>query len=822
MEIKPSKYFVDVILPLALPKTYTYQLNQKEAVIIKPGFRVAVQFGKQKIYTAVVKKVHSTSPQSYEPKPISMIMDDYPLVTNAQLKFWEWISNYYMCTEGEVLRSSLPSALLIESKSIIIIKEATRKQIDNLSDIEFIIYEALQQSNLTIDQIIKIADTKKVMPLVLGLIKKKVAIIEQSFEEKYKPKKQRVVRLNKDCKNKNKLEQVFETLKKAPKQRAVLLNLLKKPTKLNSWTPFNKLTNESNIKAYHLKSLIDKGLLEQSYQEINRVLIKKSTNLSEEKKLSLSQEKALDDIKKKFNEKKVILLEGVTSSGKTEVYIKLIKTELKKGNQILYLLPEISLTSQIVQRLTSHFREKVLVYHSKFSTHERTEVWSQVLKNDTAGSIIVGARSSLLLPFKNLSLLIVDEEHENSFKQFDPSPRYQARDSAIYLAHNLNAKVILGSATPSIETAENARNGKYGWVKLKERYGGVELPKIELVNLKEEYQKNTMSGVFSKQLLLKIKETIDQRKQVILFQNRRGYAPILECLCCGYSPQCVQCDVSLTYHQTMNKLRCHYCGYNTNMPNQCNACGMSSLNKKGIGTQQIEEQIKKIFPNINVARMDWDSTRGKWDFDNIIEKFHDEKIQILVGTQMVVKGLDFKNVLLVGVINADNILNFPDFRAHERSYQMLTQVAGRAGRLDKKGKVIIQTFQPDHPVLLQVLNYDYEQLFQTQKKERINYRYPPFYRMVKITFKCRDYENVNKASDWFSNVIKSLYKGTILGPVFPAIMRVRNQYQKQLIIKLDDDLKPNELKKLLMKIYKSFQTISEFKSTRVNFDADPY
>ena len=822
MEIKPSKYFVDVILPLALPKTYTYQLNQKEAVIIKPGFRVAVQFGKQKIYTAVVKKVHSTSPQSYEPKPISMIMDDYPLVTNAQLKFWEWISNYYMCTEGEVLRSSLPSALLIESKSIIIIKEATSKQIENLSDIEFIIYEALQQSNLTIDQIIKITDTKKVMPLVLGLIKKKVAIIEQSFEEKYKPKKQRVVRLNKDFKNKNVLKQVFETLKKAPKQRAVLMDLLKRPTKLYSWTPFVKLTNESNIKAYHLKSLIDKGFIDESYQEINRVLIKKSINLPEEKKLSLSQAKVLDDIKQKFKEKKVILLEGVTSSGKTEVYIKLIKKELKKGNQILYLLPEISLTSQIVQRLTSHFREKVLVYHSKFSTHERTEVWNQVLKNDTAGSVVVGARSSLLLPFKNLSLLIVDEEHENSFKQFDPSPRYQARDSAIYLAHNLNAKVILGSATPSIETAENARNGKYGWVKLKERYGGVELPKIELVNLKEEYQKNRMSGIFSKQLLLKIRETIDQRKQVILFQNRRGYAPILECLSCGYSPQCVQCDVTLTYHQTINKLRCHYCGYNTNMPNQCNACGMTSLNKKGVGTQQIEEQIKKIFPNINVSRMDWDSTRGKWDFDNIIEKFHEEKIQILVGTQMVVKGLDFKNVLLVGVINADNILNFPDFRAHERSYQMLTQVAGRAGRLDKKGKVIIQTFQPDHPVLLQVLNYDYEQLFQTQKKERINYKYPPFYRMVKITFKCRHYENVNKASDWFSNVLKSSYKGTILGPVFPTIMRVRNQYQKQLIIKLDHDLKPKELKKVLMKIYKSFQTIGEFKSTRVNFDVDPY
>ena len=822
MEIKPSKYFVDVILPLALQKTYTYIINQKEAIIIKPGFRVAVQFGKQKIYTAIVKKVHSISPESYKPKPISMIMDEYPLVTEIQLKFWEWISNYYMCSEGEVLRSSLPSALLIESKSIIVKKEAIKSQIENLSDLEFLIYEALQQSNLTINQIIKIVDSKKVMPLVLGLIEKKMATIEQSFEEKFKPKKQRVIRLNKNYKNKNNLEHIFDSLKNAPKQKAVLMNLLKKRIKIDSWTPFIKLSNELKIKAYYLKSLIDKGILEETYQEINRVLIKKSANLLGDKKLSLSQQNALADIKQKFKEKKVILLEGVTSSGKTEVYIKLIKEELSKGNQVLYLLPEISLTSQIVQRLTSHFREKVLVYHSKFSTHERTEVWNQVLKNDMLGSVIVGARSSLLLPFEKLSLLIVDEEHENSFKQFDPAPRYQARDSAIYLARDLNAKVILGSATPSIETAENVRNGKYGWVKLNERYGGVELPKIELVNLKAEYQKNTMSGIFSKQLLSKIKETINQKKQVILFQNRRGYAPILECLSCGHSPQCVQCDVSLTYHQTTNKLKCHYCGYNKNMPTQCNACGMTTLNKKGVGTQQIEEQIKKIFPDINVARMDWDSTRGKWDFDNIIEEFHEEKIQILIGTQMVVKGLDFKNVLLVGVINADNILNFPDFRAHERSYQMLTQVAGRAGRLDKKGKVIIQTFQPDHPVLLQVLNYNYEQLFQTQKKERIKYRYPPYYKMIKITFKCRNYDNVNKASAWFSNVIKSSYKGTILGPVFPAIIRVRNQYQKQLIIKLDHELKPNELKKLVLNVYKSFQTIGEFRTTRVNFDADPY
>ena len=822
MELKSSKYFVDVILPLALPKTYTYEINQSEAVIIKPGFRVAVQFGKQKIYTAIVKKVHSKYPKSYEPKPITMIMDKYPLVTKIQLKFWEWISNYYMCSEGEVLRASLPSALLIESKSIIIIKEATKKQIENLSDVEYIIYEALQHTNLTIDQVTKITNSKKVMPLILGLIEKKVATIEQSFEEKFKPKKQRVVRLNKNLKNNDELNKVFESLKKAPKQKGVLMNLLKRPTKYKYWTPFINLSNELNLKSYHLKSLVDKGILEQSYQDISRVLIKKSSIQSREKKLSISQEKALLDIKYIFGKKKVILFEGVTSSGKTEVYIKLIKEELDKGNQVLYLLPEIALTSQIVQRLTSYFGEKVLVYHSKFSTHERTEVWNQVLKNDMCGTIIVGARSSLLLPFKILSLIIVDEEHENSFKQLDPAPRYQARDSAIYLARDLNAKIILGSATPSIESSENARNGKYGWVKLNERYGGVELPKIELVDLKEEYKKNTMLGIFSKQLLSEIKETIKQKKQVILFQNRRGYAPILECLRCGHSPQCTQCDVSLTYHQTVNKLKCHYCGYNTNMPTQCVACGMTTLNKKGIGTQQIEEQIKNIFPNVNVARMDWDSTRGKWDFDKIIESFHEEKIQILVGTQMVVKGLDFQNVLLVGVINADNMLNFPDFRAHERSYQMLTQVAGRAGRLDKKGKVIIQTFQPDHPVLLQVLNYNYEQLFQIQKKERIKYHYPPYYRMIKITFKCKNFEIVNKASDWFSNVIKSSYKGTILGPVFPTISRVRNQYQKQVIIKLDNGFKPIEVKKFLLNIYKSFQTIGEFRATRVNFDVDPY
>ena len=485
-------------------------------------------------------------------------------------------------------------------------------------------------------------------------------------------------------------------------------------------------------------------------------------------------------------------------------------------------MPEISLTSQIVTRLESRFGDKVIVYHSRFSIHERTEVWRQVLNDDSKGLIIVGARSSILLPFKNLSLVIVDEEHENSYKQIDPAPRYQARDSIIYLANKIKAKVVLGSATPSIETTENVQNKKYGYVKLTQRYGGVSLPKIELINLKQSYKKKKMKGMFSDSLISSIQETLNLNKQVILFQNRRGYAPFLECVSCGHSPQCVQCDVSLTYHQISNQLKCHYCGYSTPMPNQCNSCGMLTLNTKGVGTQQIENQINEFFPEIKVGRMDWDSTRGKWDFDKIIESFEKEEVQILVGTQMVVKGLDFKNVLLVGVINADHILNSPDFRSHERSYQMLCQVAGRAGRSDQKGKVMIQTYDPENLTLKQVIENDYEGLFNIEKKERIQYHYPPYYRMIKITFKSRQFDIINKSSNWFLNVLKQSYNGTVLGPTFPAVSRVRNFYNKELLVKVDSNLKPSSLKILLKKIYRSFQSISTFRNVRVNFDVDPY
>ena len=817
-----SNSFLDVILPLALPKPYTYKIKTAQLKNLGPGYRVAVPFGKRKIYTALVIKVHNVAPQTYEAKPIVTILDKVATVTSFQLDFWKWMASYYMCTQGEIMRACLPAALMIESETLLVKCEASEEQLAILSDAQYLVYEALQKQSLTLDEISKIIDRKQVMTLVMGMLKEGVAQIHQRLEEKFKPKKVRYVKLSESYHQEDKLQTLFKQLQKAPKQLALIIGIFSEREAIKDWKKVSDLKAKTGATSGHIKALLDKNIFEENYQEEHRILIRKTQNEPELKTLSTAQQIALDKIKAAIQYKNTVLFEGVTSSGKTEVYIKLIEDLLLKGKQVLYLLPEISLTSQIVNRLAARFGSQVEVYHSKFSIHERTEVWQKVLDTKGKGQVIVGARSAVLLPFQSLGLVIVDEEHENSYKQFDPAPRYQARDCAIYLANSMKAKVLLGSATPSLETAENVRNKKYGWVTLTERYGGVALPTINLIDLKEAHRKKKMKGMFSSQLIQAIKETLSAGKQVILFQNRRGYAPISECTSCGHSPQCVQCDVSLTYHQTQQKLRCHYCGYNIPMPVQCHACGMPSLTTKGVGTQQIEEQIKEIFPETNVGRMDWDSTRGKWGFDTIIDAFMQERIQVLVGTQMVVKGLDFKNVLLVGVINADHVLNFPDFRAHERSYQMLCQVAGRAGRSDQKGQVLIQTYQPEHPTLKQVISHDYESLYLSQRKERHEYKYPPYYRMIRITFKSRQFETVNMASDWFSNVIKQSYKGTVLGPVFPAVARVRNLYIKQLLVKVDHNLSSKELKRLLERTHKSFQAIAAFRSTRINFDVDPY
>jgi primosomal protein N' (replication factor Y) len=723
---------------------------------------------------------------------------------------------------GDIMRACLPAALLLESETLIVIREVEEIVLEKLSDLQYLVYEALQKQALSLEDIAQITDRKRVMPLIVDMMQKGVVMIHQKIEEKFKPKKVRFIRLRREYEEEEHLQLLFDKLKRAPKQLEVILRIFSLKREKGTWHKVEDLKSHLGINSSPFKSLIDKQVLEESYQEISRVLYPIKESLSKKKQLSVAQHKAFLEIEKSLEEKQVVLFEGVTSSGKTEVYIDLIEKQLQQGKQVLYLVPEISLTPQVVDRLISRFGEQVLVYHSKFSIHERAEVWQKVLNSKSEGQVIVGARSAILLPFQDLGLVIVDEEHENSYKQFDPAPRYQARDSIIYLAKLLEANVLLGSATPSLESAENARNGKYGWVHLSERFGGVSLPKIELINLKEAQKKKQMRGMFSETLVGAMRETFAANKQVILFQNRRGYAPILECTSCGYSPQCTQCDVSLTYHQTHQQLRCHYCSYHIPKPQQCHACGMPTLTTKGVGTQQIEEHVKEIFPEVRVGRMDWDSTRGKWGFDKIIDAFVKEEIQVLVGTQMVVKGLDFKNVLLVGVINADHVLNFPDFRAHERSYQMLCQVAGRAGRSDKKGRVLMQTYQPEHPTLKQVIDHDFETLFNVQKKERIQYHYPPYFRMIRITLRCKQYDTINLAADWFANVVKQSYNGSVLGPAFPAVSRVRNQYQKQILIKMDHDLTPSRLKKLLLKTHKSFQAIASFRSTRINFDVDPY
>ncbi|MEK9614432.1 MAG: primosomal protein N' [Flavobacteriaceae bacterium] len=580
--------FIDVILPLALPKAYTYTITEDHYDQLAPGFRVAVPFGKQKVYTAVVIRVHRVAPQTYGPKSIVMILDKIAMVTPIQLEFWEWMARYYMCSMGDIMRASLPAALLIESQTILTRNELEPPEMETLTDDQFLVFEALQKQTLSLEEISQITDQKKVMPLVLDMLEKGAALIYQKIEEKFKPKRVRYIRLSPPFQEEQNLESLFESLKNAPKQSALVMGFLSDSNSLDSWQKVSDFKQKTQASSSQIRTLLDKAVFEEIFQEENRVLIRQQRERNSEKVLSPAQQKALVEIQTVFKKKEVILFEGVTASGKTELYIKLIEEQLSKGKQILYLLPEISLTSQIVTRLATHFGNQVSVYHSKYSIHERTEVWQRTLEGSSQGQIIVGARSAVLLPFQDLGLVIIDEEHENSYKQFDPAPRYQARDSAIFLARRMNAKVLLGSATPSLETAENVRTSKYGWVKLSERYGGVSLPIVELIDLKDANRRKTMNGMFSKTLIHSIQKTLDQKKQVILFQNRRGYAPISECLSCGHTPQCSQCDVSLTYHQTKNQLKCHYCGYSIPMPSQCHACGMPTLTTKGVGTKQIE------------------------------------------------------------------------------------------------------------------------------------------------------------------------------------------------------------------------------------------
>jgi primosomal protein N' (replication factor Y) (superfamily II helicase) len=815
-------FFVEVILPLALAKTFTYQVSETEFHFIKKGMRLAVPFGKSKIYTAIAVELHQNEPVLYQAKEIHQILDHEPIVTPIQIEHWFWIANYYMCSIGEVYRGAMPSALLLESETVVTAQLGTFIDEVQLSDEEYLVYQALQQqSSLKIDDIISILNKKNVFPIIHKLIDKKLLVIQEEMVEGYKPKLIRYVRLHSQYNSQDGLAALLEQLKNANKQKEIVLSYFQLNATEKKPIPIKKLVESAKVTSATIKALIDKGIFEEYFVQQDRVLYSGEAS-SQVLRLSSSQQAAFDAIQNQFTQKEVCLLHGVTASGKTEIYIKWIETFLELGKQVLYLLPEIALTTQLVSRLRLHFGDKVAVFHSKYNNNERVEVWHQVMQNVEKAQIIIGARSALFLPFQDLGGIIIDEEHEQTFKQSDPAPRYHARDAAIVLANFHKSKVLLGSATPSIETYYNAQTAKYGLVALKERFGNGQMPVIALVDLKEKYFRKQMKGHFSDALIEEISTALSLGEQVILFQNRRGFSPVIECMTCGHIPQCPQCDVSLTYHKFKNQLRCHYCGYSMGKPTNCHSCSSIDLTTKGFGTEQIELELLSLFPNAKCGRMDQDTTRGKYGFEKIIDSFKNQEIDILVGTQMLAKGLDFDNVSLVGIMNADTMLYHPDFRAFERSFQMMTQVAGRSGRSEKQGKVIIQTYNPLHNTIQQVTRNDFEGMYKEQLYDRQIYKYPPYYRLIKITLKHRDFDKLKEGAVWLYQVMSQSLEMPVLGPEEPAINRIRNEYIRTIMIKIPQNKPIGNTKKTIQKILNSFEAVAQYRAIRVGVNVDFY
>lgn len=784
--------------------------------------RVAVPFGKSKVYTGIVFQVHTEAPIGYETKDIDQILDEEPIVNSLQLEHWQWMASYYMCTLGEVVRAALPGAFLLESETIIKLSAMAVADERKFTDEEFLVYEALQhQSSLHINDVRSILDKRNVVKVIQQLLRKGIVEVEESVVEKYTPRLVRYVRLAKEFSSEANLQKLLDSLSRAPKQREVLMTLFMLNAREKKPVSSVLLQKKSNSNATTLKTLIDKGILEEYYIHRDRVNYAGPEG-SDTKQLNEAQKTALSEIKENFTKQDVTLLHGVTSSGKTEIYVDLISNLLKSGQQVLYMLPEIALTTQLISRLQEYFGESISVYHSKYTLNERVEVWNNVLHNKPKAQIIIGARSSLFLPFSKLGLIIVDEAHETSYKQFSPAPRYHARDAAIVLGNLHGAKTLLGSATPSLESYYNARAGKYGLVQLTQRYGNVLMPDIELVDIKEKHRKKQMNGHFSDRLLEEMKEVLENGDQVILFQNRRGFSPFVECTTCGTAPQCPNCDVSLTYHQYKNELRCHYCGYHMAMLISCMACGSETLDTKGFGTEQIETEVRSLFPDFVVGRMDQDTTRRKHAHSKLIDAIENREIDIIVGTQMLAKGLDFRNIGLVGVMNADNLLNFPDFRAHERSFQLLQQVAGRAGRTEKRGKVLIQTYNPYHTILQQLSVNDYEGMYKDEAEQRYQYKYPPYYRTIKITLRDRNYNKMQKSAVWFAALLQTKLKENVLGPEAPPVGRIRNLFITNLLVKIPRQQSVAKTKTFIDKAVRSFNSVKEFSTVKLSIDVDNY
>lgn len=781
--------YADIIIPLALPKNYTWVIPGTLKGQVNPGCRVEVNLGKNKKYAGIVKRIHSEKPDFFEPKEILNVLDADPVVYESQLKLWEWIASYYMCSEGEVMAAALPAHFRLSSETILVYNEEYGDDFSALDHDEYMVGEALLiKKELKIAEVQEILDSSHVYPVINRLIQKKVCYVWEALKKTYSPKKEIYVLLHSKYANEDELEKLLnedKKLQRAEKQMELLLSYLHLTKTIGEVTKPD-LLKKSGASDAQLKGLIDKNILLVEKREVGRIaFLPRDVKIDFE--LTDSQQEAFLSVKGSFTEKPVCLLHGITSSGKTQIYIKLIEEYIRKGKQVLYMLPEIALTSQIIRRLQKHFGGYTGIYHSKFSQNERVEIWNKVKSGEI--KVILGARSSVFLPFQDLGLIICDEEHDTSYKQQDPAPRYNGRDAAIYFASLFKANALLGSATPSVESYYNATNGKYGLVELNQRYGDFHLPPIEIIDTRKIERKDREKVILSAPLTEEIQKVLDRDKQVILFQNRRGYTPYQVCNICGWIPQCKYCDVSLTFHKFTNKLICHYCGTTYPPVNTCAACGNHHFVQRNFGTEKIEESLHEIFPDAKVARMDMDTVRGKNAHDVLIQQFEQRRIDILAGTQMVVKGLDFDNVDLVGILDADGILHFADFRVNERAFQLMEQVSGRTGRKGITGKVLIQTSQPSHPVLTWLQQHDYKKMFAEELEKRKQFLYPPFTRLIHLSFKHKFKEVVNQAAMHFANALKNKYNDFLVGPAEPVIARVRNQHLMELLIKLPRDQK---------------------------------
>ncbi len=812
--------YVTVILPLAVPKPYTYSVPEEWIDLVQTGIRVEVQFGKSRLYAGLVMVVHQNTPQEYTPKPIISILDEQPIINETQFQLWKWISEYYCCTMGEVMNAALPAGLKLSSETRVVLSPLFDDDFTDLNDKQYLVAEALSiQNELSIEDIQKILNQKTVYPLIKTLLERKVIYLKEELQVKYKPKSVKCVRLREPyLSNPSELENAFKKLTRSTRQMEALLAYIQL-SKQQEIVKKQDVYNAAQVGSAVIKAIADKEIFEIYDKEVSRIAGYEE-ELINSSELSTQQETAIQEIKTAFEEKNVALLHGVTGSGKTRVYVELIKEAVARGEQVLYLLPEIALTTQIVERIQKIFGDQIAVYHSRFNNNERVEMWQAVLQGKP---ILLGARSGMFLPFSNLKLIIVDEEHDSSFKQVEPAPRYNARDAAIYLAHIHKAKVILGTATPSIESYFNTRTGKYALVEMNERFGGLELPEVVLVDAKDEFKKRKLQSHFTSVLLDELKAALERGEQAILFQNRRGYAPMLRCGTCAWTSGCIHCDVSLTYHKFSDNLRCHYCGYQSKITTDCPACGDKNLSLKGFGTEKIEDELKVYLPNAKIGRMDFDTVKGKNAHAKIINNFEEKRIDILVGTQMVTKGLDFDNVGIVGVLSADHLLQFPDFRASERAFQVITQVSGRAGRKKKGGKVIIQAFNVGHPVIKEVMNNDYASFFDREVNERQEFIYPPYYRLIKITLKHKKPQILNEGTKVLAKVLKDKLGTRMIGPAVPGIPRVRGFYLLDILIKLERNAKLiTATKELIREGIYEMQKTKGFSNVRVNVDVDPY